>query len=182
MKNSYKGKKYKSRVDGKKTKAYVCWSAMRLRVYSKNFQTHRPSYTGCKMCDEWHDFQVFAKWHSENYIDGFELDKDLLSGGQKVYSPETCVFLPRNINTFLSGSGKQNKTGYDGVSFIKRVNKFRASGKPFMGSKIKTIGHFYTPNEAYIKYQSFKAEQVEYAKQYMRSLNIYPEEIINLIK
>lgn len=46
--------------------------------------------------------QILKKWFNQHYVEGFEIDKDLLSNkNKKLYSPETCVFLPREINRFL---------------------------------------------------------------------------------
>lgn len=54
------------------------------------------------MCKEWLTFSNFKRWFDENYIEGFAIDKDLLSlPGSKIYSPQTCCFLPRIINNAI---------------------------------------------------------------------------------
>lgn len=52
--------------------------------------------------DSWRDFRNFLKWHEENYYERCDLDKDLFSPpGYKRYSPDTCCFLPKEINQWL---------------------------------------------------------------------------------
>ena len=40
-------------------------------------------------------------WWLENQVDGWQLDKDLVGDG-KLYSPDTCVFVPSWVNSFAS--------------------------------------------------------------------------------
>ena len=88
-----------SRVDGKKTTLYTSWSNMLRRCYDKDYQDKHPTYKGCYVDDSWHNFQNFAAWFTKNQVEGFYLDKDILFEGNKVYSPETCCFVPQEINT-----------------------------------------------------------------------------------
>lgn len=98
---------------------YKSWSRMLERCYSDRWQESKPTYKGCTVCEEWHNFQNFAKWYVLNYPkDGksYQLDKDLAAYGDrgKVYSPETCVFVSSQVNAeeshaksykFISPSG-----------------------------------------------------------------------------
>lgn len=76
--------------------AYKCWSEMLKRCYSDSYQRKKPTYSGCRVCDEWLVFQVFAKWYYENHPqDGgsYHLDKDIKIDGNKTYKPESCMFV-----------------------------------------------------------------------------------------
>jgi len=53
------------------------------------------------ICHEWKNFQKFAPWCIENYIDGYSLDKDMKIPGNKIYSPDTCIFIPNEINNLF---------------------------------------------------------------------------------
>ena len=106
---------YTARVAKKKSREYIAWSSMLSRCYDETVQKARPSYIGCTVVPEWHNFQVFAKWCEENYVEGFDLDKDSKIPGNKIYGPDTCVFLPPGDNsiqaraistTFISPSGE----------------------------------------------------------------------------
>lgn len=73
-----------------------------------------PAYYGIStVCEEWLNFQVFAKWYNENiYQVGTErmhLDKDILVKGNKFYSPDTCLIVPQRINMlFMQKPNKYN--------------------------------------------------------------------------
>ena len=83
------------------TKPYNVWKGMIERCYSKTLHAKRPTYAGCTVCDEWHNYQNFADWFDLNYIDGHDLDKDILQRGveNKIYSPTTCCFISAKDNT-----------------------------------------------------------------------------------
>lgn len=88
-----------------KTKAYMKWNAMMERCYSDKLHARNPCYKDCEVCEEWQNFQNFAEWYYENCPDqSMDLDKDLITPGNRIYSPEKCSFI----------SSKQNK------SIIKR--------------------------------------------------------------
>lgn len=87
--------------------AYAVWGAMLKRCYVESTESYR-NYggSGVTVCDEWHDFQVFADWYVKNYPDSdvpHQLDKDKnAKGNTKIYSPETCCFLTCQQNTEVS--------------------------------------------------------------------------------
>lgn len=93
------------KITGKNVECYDCWSHMLRRCYDSKCQIKHPTYIGCTVCDEWLYFSNFKKWYDENYREGFHIDKDILVEGNKVYSPDTCRFVPRNINNILNSRG-----------------------------------------------------------------------------
>tara|TARA_R110001632_G_scaffold166585_1_gene285028 strand:- start:1076 stop:1714 length:639 start_codon:yes stop_codon:yes gene_type:complete len=90
---------YKSIINGSRSRSYNIWVSMIQRCYSKKCQATNPTYKDCSVCDDWLDFQVFAKWFDDNYVDGYHLDKDIKNKGNKIYSPENCLFVSQNENT-----------------------------------------------------------------------------------
>ncbi len=105
---------FKTTIDGKDTKIYKTWRHMLERCYDKKYQAKRPTYIGCSVCAEWHNFQIFAEWMSEQDYEGKQLDKDIKVKGNKVYSPDTCTFVTLDKNvvdahakhyTFISPEG-----------------------------------------------------------------------------
>lgn len=102
-------------TDGKvNSKIYSIWKAMIARCYSEKVQDKHPTYVGCSVCIEWHNFQNFAEWFELNRVDGYHLDKDIKIDGNKVYSPDACMFVSKADNnikarakhyTFNSPSG-----------------------------------------------------------------------------
>ena len=91
---------HKSRCGKKKSKVYLVWSAMLDRCYSLHSRKHNPTYSDATVCEEWHNFQAFAEWFYDNYVEGFHIDKDIKQGDvvNKVYSPETCSFVSQQNN------------------------------------------------------------------------------------
>lgn len=89
-------------------KYYNVWSHVIRRCYDNKFILKYPTYKDVTVCEEWHNFQNFAAWYEENYKEGFHLDKDILCKDCKIYSPETCAFVPVEINNFIKGSHKDN--------------------------------------------------------------------------
>lgn len=137
--------------NGKDSKAYIKWSAMINRCYGVNISA---TYEDCSVCENWHNFQNFSKWFNANYIDSFELDKDILIRGNRVYCPEACCFVPREINCLLTR--RQNRRGnYPiGVSLHKE-GKFVSQISLGKG-KGKNLGLFLTPELAFLKYKETK--------------------------
>lgn len=90
---------------GKRTKAYDYWSRMFNRCYNDKYHKDKPTYIDCSVCEEWHNFQNFASWYENNHPkDGakYDLDKDIKVKGNKIYSPETCLFVTRKENSIES--------------------------------------------------------------------------------
>lgn len=106
--NKYKGYmgegKYKSSVNREHTYFYKVWSDMLKRVYSEDYHIKKPTYKNISLCEEWHNFQVFAEWCEKNYKDGWRIDKDVICPECGIYSPETCDFLPDEINGMFISS------------------------------------------------------------------------------
>ena len=90
---------HKTRIGKKHSSAYSVWHDMLHRCYDEKRQEIQPTYVGCLVHPDWHNFQVFAKWFYENYIDGYHLDKDIKFKGNKIYSAENCVFVSPAENT-----------------------------------------------------------------------------------
>ena len=91
--------------NGKVLKSREVWGDMIKRCYDENSLKKRPSYIGVTVCDEWLCYANFKEWYDENIYEikdeRIHLDKDILIKGNKVYSPETCIFAPQRINTLF---------------------------------------------------------------------------------
>jgi hypothetical protein len=127
----------------------------------------RPTYKGCTVDESWHNFQNFAAWYDKNFyeIDGerMELEKDILIKGNKVYSPETCVFAPHSINSlFVKGNSIRGEFPI-GVYRHTQTNKYIAQCKISLNGVKKTInlGIYETPERAFIAYKSYKENLIK---------------------
>lgn len=119
---------YTPTVDKKISREYELWRGMVRRCYDQDFLLKRPTYQGCSVCDEWLNFQTFASFfHSYEYNgDNWELDKDLLVKGNKVYSPDTCVIIPPELNKLLLKSNSKRGETPIGVCYNKQSKKYGA--------------------------------------------------------
>ena len=106
---------------------YCKWVSMLNRCYG-NHEGNNYCYKGVYVCDEWHNYQNFADWFYANYPkDGrrYDLDKDLLSGDVKIYSPKTCTFLTSAKNTQVSHAKEWRFISPDGEEVsIYNLSKF----------------------------------------------------------
>jgi len=156
--------KYRTRVDNKRTEQYRTWKAMIYRCYNSEHHKKHPWYSDCVVCEEWYNFQVFAKWYDENYyeIEGqkMAIDKDILVKNNRVYSPDNCVFVPSRINNlFLKGKSKRGKLPI-GVSLEKATGKFVAKSNNAEGRTIR-IGAYTNSKEAFEAYKKFKEKIIK---------------------
>lgn len=87
--------------NGKDMQFYTIWKAMLQRCYDNRLKEKLPTYQECYVCEEWKYLSNFKKWYDEHYVEGWHLDKDILMQGNKFYSPETCCFVPFEINVLF---------------------------------------------------------------------------------
>lgn len=151
-------------VSGKHSWQYMLWAQMLQRSFCQKWKQKHPSYKDVTCCDEWLSFANFFEWANKE-VDysgkpiGFELDKDVLSVGSKVYSPATCSFLPRFINTLLTGGSKIRSEWPVGVCYNKRGRNFLAQIGCF-GTQ-RSLGNYGTAEEAFQVYKKAKESYVK---------------------
>lgn len=155
------GDKYSSRYNGKQSKEYVTWYNMLDRCYGNKIKEKHPTYKDVICCDEWLLFENFYEWlHSQKNFDKWlngekwHLDKDILVKGNKVYSPETCCLVPINVNSLFV---KSNATrGNLPIGVGKERKKYKAQCNNPFTNKTEWLGSFYTVNEAFQAYKTYK--------------------------
>lgn len=139
--------------------AYIVWHSMLNRCYSKKYQSKRNTYYNVSVCEEWHKFSNFKKWFDEHYVDGWQLDKDILVKGNREYAPNKCCFVPQELNTIILKSQKTRGKYPIGVSFNKRLNKFRADYSTKEGKVY--LGLFNDETEAFNAYKTKKEQHIK---------------------
>ena len=147
-------------INGKQVRClfYRAWKSMLERCYSAKFQAKNPTYIGCSVCEEWLTFSNFKKWMEAQPFEGKQLDKDILISGNKVYSPEACVFISRQVNTLLCDSGASRGELKQGVCFVSDMGKFQA--RVSIHGRRKHLGCRNTGSEAYALYVAAKADHI----------------------
>ena len=165
------GTKYLSAVNGRTTKEYNLWQSMLKRCYNSTYKKKHPTYEGCEVGDKFKSYEYFYEWcHSQIGFDNdgngnpFQLDKDLLVKGNKVYSENVCVFIPSEINSLLINNTASRGEHLIGVNWCKTKKAFKAQVCKNKGNQ-EHLGLFKTEIEAFNAYkqakESFIKEQAE---------------------
>lgn len=163
--------KYPTKINKIKTSEYIHWSGMMARCFSENVHKNQSTYKGCSVSERFLSYSYFYEWCQSQigFNDGWALDKDLLIKGNKIYSEDTCVFLPREINnTFLKRESCRSGLPI-GVLFYK--NKFRAQ----VGTSRNRLhlGVFDNIQDAFVAYKSEKEKIIKkLASKYRRVIDI----------
>lgn len=149
------------------TKSMSVWRSIKSRCKPDSaFQAGKPSYEGCYLSDNFKDFQYFANWYTSQVgygLEKYQIDKDIIIRGNKMYGESTCVLVPPAINVFFAR--KPIKTLPTGVS--KQFLRFAASIK--IEGVVKYIGNFENVEDAAAAYA--EAKEGEAAKWYLKMLS-----------
>ena len=122
--------KYKAKIKGKMTSSYKCWAGILDRCHGKDKAIKAPTYKDVTIEPSWYNYQVFAEWFYTNRPKDYkevryELDKDILSGKNKKYSPDTCSFVTRQANVEAAWAKHYEFISPDGeVVFVYNLSKF----------------------------------------------------------
>lgn len=141
----------------KKEKSEKVWRQMLRRACSENFKRTSKSYEGVSVCDEWKIYSKFKEWFNEHYVEGWTLDKDILVKGNKIYGPQTCCYVPPQINTLFTQRTRDRGPYPIGVTMcrgrlISCVNRF---------GKSVFLGYFDTPEDAFYAYKLAKEKYIK---------------------
>lgn len=143
----------------KRSPAYAAWRNMLRRCYDNAYKEKYPTYVGCSVHKDWHNFQIFAEWFCAQPNAGvkdFDLDKDLAVLGNKEYSEKTCSFVPRAINSLLTDRGAAR--GLQSIGVCLHKGRYRAEVK--VDGKAKYLGVYKTPEDASAAYRRAKESNV----------------------
>jgi len=148
--------KHGDTTDGRVHPIYRAYMHMMERCYKPNTkQFHNYGGAGVTVCNEWREsYQSFKEWSLENgWRKGLEIDKDILSGKDKIYSPLTCKWVT-HIENCQHTNCSAGATKTKGITQDKRKipNKSYFGQKSIFGRKIRTK-FFHTPEEAFEELQ-----------------------------
>jgi len=137
---------------------YATWMDMLVRCYSAKFQSKRPTYRGCSVVEEWLLFSNFKEWMSKQSWQGNALDKDIVIPNNKVYSPETCAFVTKELNSLLTNHAARRGSHPQGVDWNKKSCKYRAQIR--IRGKFKHLGFFESEEGAESAYKTAKYNHI----------------------
>lgn len=168
---SEEGKYARSYVkDGKnyKTREYELWKNMLARCYSPAMNKLRPRYVGCSVSENFKNFQWFAEWCNNQIGFGepdYQLEKDILFKNNKIYSEDTCRFVPRSVNMLLAKSNAARGELPIGVRLSPKGDKYYAYCGNLHSKDTKGkgyIGAYDDPVSAFMAYKKKKEELIAY--------------------
>ena len=139
---------------------YRVWSGIIRRASSDKFKKRNRTYAECSVCDDWLIFRKFKAWMQTQDWVGKEIDKDLIVAGNKEYRPDLCVFVSKQINTFIT-ENKTTKNKLTGAYFHKKSGMYQASCKDPFTKKLVHIGLFDNDTEAHL---AWKGKKLWFAK------------------
>lgn len=150
---------------------FITWTSVMRRSFSEVYKRANPSYEDVTCCEDWKLFSNFRAWMVTQDHEGLHLDKDILFGGSKIYSPEKCAFVPQEVNTLLLDCNASRGEYPIGVCVkLDRKNPYYIAQvcKDRKGSS--HIGCYQSAGEAHKAWQWEKAVVIEsvvgwYAKQ-----------------
>ena len=138
---------------------YQTWIEMLRRCYSPLFQQRNPTYIGCTVDPQWYSLSTFTEWALNNgYEKGLHLDKDMLTPGNKVYSPDTCIFISKELNKLLTINKRITNGLPVGVRKKNNTPNYSAEGR--VDNKWTHIGNYPTPELAHEAYKQFKRKTI----------------------
>ena len=157
---------------------YYLWTSMLERSCCSKFKSKHSTYADVAVCEDWLDFQNFAAWCNTQKLfnakddkgKSYHLDKDILVKGCKVYSPETCRFIPQRLNKLLSTRNKLRGEYPLGVCYNKRAKLFVAAIN--VDAKAKHLGYFKDEQSAFQAYKTAKEAYIkEVAEDYFNLID-----------
>lgn len=148
-----------------RTRAYILWMAILSRTSKTNA---RNSVRGNSAINGFTDFQQFAEWcqgadgylNKDNSGNYWHLDKDMYSIGNRVYSPETCIFIPASLNdSFPASPGERKSDNFQGVTLVGKSGKYQAATS-YKNTHVH-LGTFTTKRLAHKAWQEFRVKVME---------------------
>lgn len=147
---------HKTSSGRKRSDSYIAWHSMMARCYDQNYQAKFPTYKGCTVCAEWHNFQNFAQWYDErSHNENLCLDKDLACIGNKEYAPDKCMLVSSLVNSFITDSRATRGSFMIGVT-ARGNGKFRSRCSDMTGKSIN-LGDFCSEVAAHIAWRKMKS-------------------------
>lgn len=147
--------KYPMKALGEDLREYKLWQNLLARCCSPKTQQRQPTYFGCSVSENFKNYSYFYEW-CQNQVGfgqkGFQLDKDLILRGNRLYSEDRCLFLPQELNkliasrTAIKGQPTMGVSAHQG----KFVARCRREPAPYY------LGIFGTIEEAFSAYKQAK--------------------------
>ena len=166
--------KYKCKENGNLTRVYQIWNSMLKRCYDEKRHKKQPTYIDCEVSKDFHNFQNFGEWDKENYYrvkdEKMCLDKDILYKHNKIYSPDTCIYVPQTINNLFVKNDKNRGESVIGTSPFKGKYMVRCQmiNPKTSKSKNEYLGYYDTQEKAFKIYKYYKEKNIKMVADYYK--------------
>lgn len=171
-----------------KCKYHSVWESMLKRAYQSIWLDAYPTYLGVVVCSDWKVASNFTEWMKAKLtVEGTEvlhLDKDILYPDNKIYSPQTCVFVPAFINNCIHICENSGGTLMRGVKrYLVKDGSFRYaySISAACGNKIRKYG-FISESSAHKEWQLKRADMIEDSIAKYELMDCYREDVAYAVK
>ena len=147
---------------GKYIKEYYLWRSMLCRCYDEKYTDKNSTYKGCTVSENFKSFKYFKEWCNKQIgfgQDGWCLDKDILIRGNKIYSEDTCCFVPCEINIIFTDRSATKGEYPVGVYYNKSRKKYVA--RVSKHGCLKHVGIFTSVEEAVAAYNKEKESHIK---------------------
>lgn len=159
------GSKYQT-CNLNRTKEYKIWCSILQRCFDEKTKEKWSVYNDAICCEEWLLFENFYNWlHSQDnfqqWLNGerWDIDKDILIKGNKIYSPETCILIPHNVNSLFTKSDRARGKYPIGVSMHGK--KYQVSCHNTLDGKREFLGTYDSPQSAFRVYKKYKENLIK---------------------
>lgn len=145
-----------------KPKDYSVWNGMIQRCYNENTRSTLMTYKDVEVSDDFKMFSKFKVWYEQQIgydQEGWHLDKDVLSLDNKVYSAETCVLIPPDINCLITNNKSVRGELPVGVTYNCTKTRYRARIQKQTGWV--SLGTYDHPEEAFLAYKQAKEDYIK---------------------
>lgn len=147
------GDKYTWTISGSR------WNNLKDRCNpNSSLQKREPTYIGSiNKFECWNDFISWSKYQVGYSNRDYQLDSDVLKIGSKIYSEETCLFIPSRLNKFLQHRSRPNSDLPTGLFICKstpnliqcKISSWFDGGTKFLGCY--KLDEIELATEAYLK-------------------------------
>jgi hypothetical protein len=137
---------------------YKQWKNMLARCYSKAYHKQDSKRVGSSVDPRWHLFSDFKQWMETQDWKGNQLDKDLLVIGNMNYSPDICLFVSRQVNSFITQ--RPSSSGIRGVYPTLNGN-WQASVPLYGETNNRITAVFKTKEEASVAIKDMRAQSIK---------------------
>lgn len=150
--------------------AYDCWRQIIRRCYSEKSLEKKPRYLDASVSAEWLYFSNFLSWWRRNHVPSWQIDKDILTDS-KIYSPFSCIFVPKWINCIVNDSLRSRGKLLIGASNHSRDGVIEAYARNSITNRKEYLGRFVNQHDAHLAWKNRRLEIIDQLKYEMDQID-----------